>query len=179
MRVPCPHLPLEERRLNATWMAPHRGRRDAAMCLAAKHCAQSLWQQGKPAQAILQLNRVLASRECWDQAAGEGNPYRALRWMLLQPRREGEFLGNPVRHFQHLATRMTGPDGELRSWRAWACFWISLSALDAGEHPVDEVQVRREGVVFPTLGEVEAGLVAMGGEIEWDSFLSAWEDADD
>ena len=148
------------------------------MCHAARRCAQSLWRQGKPAQAILQLNRVLASRECWEAEAGEGNPYRALRWMLLQPRGEGEFLGNPVRHFQHLATRMSGADGELRSWRAWACFWISLSVLDPVEHPVDAAQVRQEGLVFPTLGEVEAGLVAMGGEIEWTSFLGAWEGDD-
>lgn len=173
LREPCPYLPHEERLLTAAWMRPFRGRRDAAMCGAARRCAQSLWRQGKTAQAILQLNRVLASRACWDDGGLAGNPYAALQWMLARPA-EGAFMGNPVRHFQHLATRMSGEDAGLRTWRAWACFWISRRALDAAGFPVDEDQVRREGLVFPEPDEVVRRLDEIGGSIEVDAFHEAW-----
>ncbi|NIP96039.1 MAG: hypothetical protein GWO24_22415, partial [Akkermansiaceae bacterium] len=35
-------------------------------------------------------------------------PFAAKRW-VIENRPGGEFLGNPVRHYQHLATRMSGP----------------------------------------------------------------------
>ena len=160
--------------LSAAWMSSQRGGRGVEMCLAARHCAQSLWRQGKTAQAILQLNRVLASRDCWEGAAGKGNPYRALRWMVARPL-DGVFMGNPVRHFQHLATRVRGPDAGLRSWRAWACFHLCRIDLAAEEFPPDREQAAREGLRYPSLEEIEAGLAGENGAIEVAAFREALE----
>jgi len=59
-------------------------------------------------------------------------------------------MGNPTRHYQHLATRMSGPMSELRSWRAWACFHLSERVLPADEYPRDERQIEKEHLVIPT-----------------------------
>ena len=67
-------------------------------------------------------------------------------------------MGNPVRHFQHLATRVRGPDAGLRSWRAWACFHLCWLELAAGEFPPDHEQAAREGLRYPSREEIEAGL---------------------
>ncbi|RYD63892.1 MAG: hypothetical protein EOP84_33205, partial [Verrucomicrobiaceae bacterium] len=90
---------------------------------AALSYAQSLWREGKPAQAILQLNKAfMADLSGDEEVLGKfPPPYAAMVW-ILQNRPEGPFLGNPVRHFQHLATRVSGERKEIRSWRAWACF---------------------------------------------------------
>ncbi len=117
---------------------------------AALSYAQSLWREGKPAQAILQLNKAFMADLRGDEEVLEKHPppYAALTWMLRH-RPEGRFLGNPVRHFQHLATRVSGERKEIRGWRAWACFHLSRRALPEEEFPVDDAQVGKEGVVFP------------------------------
>ena len=121
-RAGCPYLPAVDRRLTAEWTRIHRGRRDAGFYRAALEYGQSLWMEGKPAQAILQLNKAWSA----DLEGGEcvlsewPLPYRALVWMLKHAP-EGRFLGNPVRHFLHLATRVRGERAEIRIWRAWAC----------------------------------------------------------
>jgi hypothetical protein len=122
---------------------------------AALSYAQSLWREGKPAQAILQLNKAFMADLRGDEEVLESNPppYAPLVWMLRH-RPDGHFLGNPVRHFQHLATRVTGERKEIRAWRAWACFHLSRLVLPTEEFPVDEEQVAKDGVVFPDWGEV-------------------------
>jgi hypothetical protein len=130
---------------------------------AALSYAQSLWREGKPAQAILQLNKAFMADLRGDEEVLERypSPYAALVWMLRH-RRDGQFLGNPVRHFQHLATRVSGERKELRSWRAWACFHLSRTALPAAEFPIDAVQVAAERLVFPAWDTVVAEIRSLG-----------------
>ncbi len=141
----------------------------AALCYA-----QSLWREGKPAQAILQLNKAFMADLRGDEEVLEKHPppYAALVWMLRH-RPEGRFLGNPVRHFQHLATRVSGARKEIRSWRAWACFHLSRRVLPEEEYPVDEQQVSEEGVAFPAWDEVVAAIHHAG----WRREAEALEEA--
>lgn len=128
----------------------HAGRKGARYYLATQCYAQSLWREGKPAQAILQLNKGFMADLRGDEEvlAKWPPPYAVLVWFLRNAP-EGRFLGNPVRHFQHLATRVSGPRKEIRAWRAWACFHLARRVLPAAGFPVDEEQVAREGIVFP------------------------------
>jgi hypothetical protein len=167
--LPCPHLPEVAEALTAESIraaGPDRGPR---FYLATLRFGQSLWREGKPAQAILQLNRAWSAdlRGDEEELARWPSPYRALVWMLERSP-EGHFLGNPVRHFQHLATRMSGPRGEVRKWRAWACFHLAERVLPADGYPRDEEQVLAEGVVFPPPREVlkELGRLGWPGEGE-------------
>jgi hypothetical protein len=159
----CPLLPP----LDPTPVLPAAGagpaRKDARFYRASLDLAQRRWCEGKPAQAILQLNKALMADLDGDEKILETwpPPYGVLVWMLRH-RPAGAFLGNPVRHFQHLATRVGGERKEIRSWRAWACFHLSRSVLPAGEFPVDAEQVAKEGVVFPKWGEV-LGRIEAGG----------------
>lgn len=143
-----------------------------AMCYA-----QSQWVAGKPAQAILQLNKAWMADLARDEAVMIDNPppYQALVWILIQASGGGcGFLGNPVRHFQHLASRVTGPRAEVRSWRAWLCFHLAELVLDRAEFPRDGAQIAREGLWIPGFqralhevaergwtGEVEISLLAI------------------
>ncbi len=107
----------------------------------------------KPAQAILQLNKAFSAELWGDERVLEKwpMPYSALQWML-EKAADGScgFLGNPVRHFQHLATRMRGEGKEIRRKRAWACFWIARTTLEGkGDFPMDGRQVAREGIFVP------------------------------
>lgn len=114
--------------------------------------AQSQWMAGKPAQAILQLNKAWMA----DLTGSEGRldshppPYRALVW-ILETAAMGEcgYLGNPVRHFQHLASRVSGPRAEIRAWRAWVCFHLAARHLDSARFPRDGAQISREGLWIP------------------------------
>ena len=87
------------------------------------------------------------------------SPYRALLW-IMETASNGDFgyLGNPVRHFQHLASRMSGPRAEIRSWRAWFCFHLAEQVLNPAEFPRDGEQIAREGLWIPSksrvLGEI-------------------------
>lgn len=158
----CPLLPPLEPLsvLPAAGAGP--ARKDARFYRASLDLAQWRWCEGKPAQAILQLNKAWMADLGGDEEVLERwpPPYGVLVWMLRH-RPAGAFLGNPVRHFQHLATRVSGERKEIRSWRAWACFHLSRSVLPAGEFPVDAEQVAKEGVAFPDwgklLGHIETG----------------------
>jgi hypothetical protein len=136
---------------------------------AALSYAQSLWREGKPAQAILQLNKAfMADLRGDEEVLGRfPPPYAALVWMLRN-RPADRFLGNPVRHFQHLATRVNGERKEIRSWRAWACFHLSQRVLPEEEFPADEEQIKEEEIVFPVWGDVLAVIRQHGwrGEAE-------------
>jgi hypothetical protein len=113
--------------------------------------AQSQWMHGKPAQALLQLNKAWMA-ELTDFPPGFPPPYQALAWMMEQAAGGGAgYLGNPVRHFQHLASRMSGPRAGIRAWRAWLCFHLAERVLPGGEFPRDGVQIAREGLWIPGL----------------------------
>lgn len=164
----CPWLPVV-----ATVQGPEvtrdlAGERGEAYYRAALAYAQSLWREAKPAQAILQLNKAFTARLAADAAVLDEwpAPYRALGWMLRN-RPPGAFLGNPVRHFQHLATRVRGVERELRAWRAWGCFHLSRRVLPEAGFPPDAEQVEREGLAFPEWDQVldELGRRGWNGEV--------------
>lgn len=130
-------------------------------------CAQSLWLQGYPAQSLLQINRALGA----DLRGGEEVlvrwplPYGAANWVMRQVR-EGQFIGNPRRHYQHLATRMVEPRRVQRAWRAWAC-WYLACGVGRADWVADGKQIEEEGVREPGRGEIEEGLGKAGidGEV--------------
>lgn len=146
-REACPFLPPARTVLRPRDVSAARKAGGANAYLAALECAQSLWLQGLPAQAILQLNHAMAH----DLAAGDLQwpmPYQALVWILTR-RHEDGFLGNPVRHFQHLATRMGSPGKRLRTARAWVCFHLAESVLPADAFPRDQRQIENERLAIP------------------------------
>lgn len=150
----CPLLPAVEGRLGpeVTRGTIVKDYRYYESCL---RYAQSLWRQGKPAQAILQLNKAFMA-DPGDDPGVVGvwpPPYAALVW-ILRHRPPGAFIGNPVRHFQHLATRVSGVRKEIRSWRAWACFHLSRRLLPEEEFPIDAVQIEKESLEIPEWDEV-------------------------
>lgn len=150
-REPCPWLPEVSERLGPETTRRHV-EKGADFYFAALRYSQSLWLEGKPAQAILQLNKAWMADLTGDEEVLKvhGPPYGALRW-ILEKAKDGSagFLGDPVRHFQHLATRMSGPRGEIRTWRAWACFWISCRELEGRNFFRDGGQLVREGIWIP------------------------------
>lgn len=147
--IPVPHLP------DYTPGTPkrHGSARGAGFYYDALSFAQGHWLEGKPAQAILQLNRAFSA----DISEGEAIletwpwPYAALEW-IMEKSADGScgFLGNPVRHFQHLATRMSGPRREARIAHAWKCFHTARRVLAGkGDFPMDGRQIAREGIFIP------------------------------
>ncbi|MGB2401805.1 MAG: hypothetical protein ACPIA7_00195 [Akkermansiaceae bacterium] len=118
--------------------------------LSALTCAQSLWLQGKPAQALLQLNHALAVQLSKTHPLQNQwpPPYQAIVWILSR-RHEKGFMGNPVRHYQHLASRMSGPNREQRTWRAWACFHLAQDILPPDLYPRDQDQIDKEQLTIP------------------------------
>lgn len=146
----CPLLPEVTHPHGHMVTRVHAAQKGSRYYLATLCYAQSLWREGKPAQAILQLNKgFMADLKGDEQVLAKWPPpYAVLVWFLVHAP-EGRFLGNPVRHFQHLATRVSGPRSEIRAWRAWACFHLAQRVLSQTGFPVDHEQVEREGVVFP------------------------------
>lgn len=147
----CPWLPAVTEIHDFSITRRHPEKNDA-FYQDALRLAQSLWMSGKPAQAILQLNKS------WmvDMAADHpvllvhASPYHALVWILQQASSGAcGYLGNPVRHFQHLASRMSGPRLGIRSWRAWLGFHLAERVLPQVEFPRDGVQIAREGLWIP------------------------------
>lgn len=131
----------------------HGADRGAAFYRDALAFAQGHCLEGKPAQAILQLNKAFSADLRDDDLLLEECPwpYAALEW-IMDHAADGSagFLGNPVRHFQHLATRMRGPRREVRVARAWKCFHIARRVLAGrGDYPLDGRQIAREGIFFP------------------------------
>ncbi len=162
---PCPFLPKVDRVWRARDMAPFRQRRDAEFYFSALCYAQSLLLEGKPAQALLQINKsFLADFENGESTAilEEWPPsYQAVAWIIETFRDEGEtFLGNPVRHYQHLATRMSGPRREVRILRAWACFYIA--EVFAPEYPRDSEQIEREELIIPSFKIIQQAIDRFG-----------------
>lgn len=156
---PCPHLPPIDRPWPAaalSGLAP-LGPNAGDFYLTSLRCAQSRWLAGLPAQSILMLNRAfscdldeenpLLVQSPW--------PYAALAWILENAASPG-FLGNPRRHFQHLATRMNNsPLRDLRIARAWACW--AITGIIRPEFPDDDAQLAEEDILLPTPATI-AGL---------------------
>lgn len=163
----CPQLPVADPGLSAVSIRAAGEDRGEAFYVLALTCAQALWQKGLPAQAILMLNRAFSADLRGDEAGliNWPPPYAALRW-ILEHRREEDFVGNPRRHFQHLATRMSGPRPEVRSWRAWAG-WAIARAVNPKD-PADEKQIAEEETVEPELASIAESLERLGwsGEVE-------------
>jgi hypothetical protein len=147
----------------------HGDAKGAEFYLDALRFAQSQWISGKPAQAILQLNKAWMADLVRDEAVLEihPSPYRALDW-IMKTAAGGEcgYLGNPVRHFQHLASRMSGPRAEIRSWRAWICFHLAERVMDRATFPRDGEQIAREGFWIPGLETATWNLTRMGWRCE-------------
>ena len=152
MNSACPWLPEITRIHDFTLTRRHGRERGGAFYQDALRYGQSLWISGKPAQAILQLDKAWmadlpASHPVF---ASDPAPYQALAWILRRAAAgDCGYLGNPVRHFQHLASRMSGPRSEIRAWRAWLCFHLAECALPRAEFPRDGRQIGREGLWIP------------------------------
>lgn len=148
----CPFLPGVSGSHDFSITRRHGGDRGEAYYLDALCYAQSQWMAGKPAQAILQLNKSWMADLTGDEPVlrEHPSPYRALVW-ILETAAGGEhgFMGNPARHFQHLASRMSGPRAEVRGWRAWLCLHLAEGVLNVEKFPRDRVQVCREGLWIP------------------------------
>jgi len=149
---PCPWLPEVGEAHDFTITRRHGDAKGAEFYLDALRFAQSQWVAGKPAQALLQINKSWMA----DLAAGDlvlnfhPSPYRALVWIMETASvMDCGYLGNPIRHFQHLASRMSGPRAEIRAWRAWLCFRLAEGILDPTKFPRDGGQIAREGLWIP------------------------------
>lgn len=173
---PCPHLPMVDAPLRAGSMRRFgRGdeNRGAEFYVAALETAQSLWLQGLPAQSLLQINRAMGADLADDEPVLDEwpMPYAAAAW-VMRARLDDQFIGNPRRHYQHLATRMVEPRKELRTWRAWACWALACQIFP--EMPADEEQIADEGVVEPTVDVIAESLTRLGwsGEgVQWRALL--------
>ena len=164
-----PYLPVASSILNASHTRKHRKECAELFYLSCLELSQSYWIQGKQAQAILQLNKAFMADICDFNGF---QPYMALRW-LLENRRESEFLGNPTRHFQHLATRVSEPRKVVRVWRAWGCFYISKLVLPNDEFPEDAEQISKELLIIPTLKEVFSKIRSIASINEQDHLKKA------
>ncbi len=173
--VNAPHtlLPAIDRIHEASEITAFGKERSAAFYEACHLYAQSLWQQGFPAKSILALNRALSCVLPSDERLPL--PYRALAWLLIH-RPADQFIGNPTRHWQHLATRMVEPNKELRMWRAWACWYLAKEILPESEFPPDLKQIREEAVREPTRAIIAQHLPADDLTI-WEAAL-AWTHAE-
>ena len=163
-----PHLPTVTARLNWSHTRAHKLECGPSYYYACLELAQAYWLRAKQAQAILQINKAFLADVPEPQ---HPLPYAALGW-LLEHRRAKDFLGNPVRHFQHLASRMTPPRKKLRTWRAWACFYISKKVLPANDYPVDTAQIKKEDLVIPEIEQIFDALGALGVTGEYECFAS-------
>lgn len=160
--TPCPHLPEVSEPLAAAEMrAFGKSDRGPAFYRRALECAQSLWLQGLPAQSLLLINRAMGADLRGDEPilAAWPLPYAAAAW-VMKNRRKDQFIGNPRRHYQHLATRMVEPRKALRTWRAWACWRLAREIFP--DDPADEKQLREEEVAEPAPDEIAEKLESFG-----------------
>jgi GNAT superfamily N-acetyltransferase len=175
----CPYLPAIGRRFTAEDIHALGVDRSERFYSTAMGYAQSLWLDGFPAKALLLVNRALSCvlselplKPQAEEREPSAAPYHAKAW-IMHYRPPDKFIGNPRRHYQHLATRMVEPDKELRTWRAWACWYLAKEVLPEGEFPSDPQQVREESIVKPTRGLIAEQLA------RWSPCddLAAWEQA--
>jgi hypothetical protein len=176
---PCPWLPEVGQIHDFTITRRHGRDRGPAFYQDALGYAQSQWVSGKPAQAILQLNKAWMADLSDQEAVLERYPppYRALVWIMRRSM-DGScgYLGNPVRHFQHLASRMSGPRAEIRAWRAWLCLHLAERVLPSGSFPRDGHQIAREGLWIPGAGRALEAVKEGGWPAEANSAMDAMAD---
>jgi GNAT superfamily N-acetyltransferase len=168
----CPFLPSQARVFTHEDIHALGADRSNIFYDTAVNYAQSLWLAGFPAKALLLINRALSCNLSDVRLNGEAKPYHAVAW-ILQCRPDGRFIGNPRRHFQHLATRMVEPHKELRTWRAWACWYLVKQLLNETEFAPDLDQVRKELVIKPRRAEIARQLARLSPADD----LEAWESA--
>lgn len=159
-----PLLPAVETVLDAQELQQWGQLRHEAYRLSCLRYAQSLWRQGLPARALLALNQSLSfplTRPQGHQVQGPPLPYAAIAWVLRE-RPAGQFIGNPRRHWQHLATRVRGEHKALRQWRAWACWHLAERLLPLHEFPPDAQQVAAENLAEPDSRCVAEALAELG-----------------
>jgi len=160
---PCPLLPEVNAALPITHTREFRNACDARYFQSCLELAQSLWCSGSPAQAVLQLDKSMMA------SSDDGlldYPYRAILW-IIENTPDDQFVGNPVRHFQHLASRMNHaqPNAEVRVWRAWACLHLTEQLIDE-VHPRDNRQVKKESLSIPSIDETLEQLSLHGTTVE-------------
>lgn len=179
MADPCPFLPSVDRVWRARDMAPFRERRDAEFYFSALCYAQSLLREEKPAQALLQINKSFLADLEEEDVLEEWPPcYEAVVWIIENYRDQKEsFLGNPVRHYQHLATRMSGPRGGVRTLRAWACFY--LAEVFAPEFPRDHEQIEKEKLNIPAFQVILKAIDRFGWKGEGDVLRGTFRNLED
>ena len=130
---PCPFLPGPRAGLDWRLLHAHRqAARRSDFYLDCLEYGHALWLRGRPAPAILCLNRAFAAELSGEEAVLSAwpLPYAALAWFLRHAP-PSLFLGNPRVHFQHYAVRirMNQPQRERRRWRAWACGALARAVL--------------------------------------------------
>ncbi|MFD2304279.1 hypothetical protein [Roseibacillus ishigakijimensis] len=146
--------------------------------LSALSFAQSLYLEGKPAQALLQINKSFFAHHPSEEMLTMWPPaYRAVCWIISREQARGEnelFLGNPVRHYQHLASRISGPQARARRWRAWACFHLAKKV--APGFPRDERQIAQERLTIPSFPHTLGRLETLGWRGEGNVLHGTWKD---
>lgn len=172
---PCPFLPETDHVFSHVDLEAVGSDRDVVFYETALKYAQSLWRRGYPAKSLLLCSRAMAADVSVDDDVLRRypEPYGAVAWLIVN-RREGQFLGNPRLHYQHLASRMVGPQKELRAWRAWACWYLAKELLRQDEYPGDWRQIRRDGLVEPTHDDIGGHLRRLSGaddERAWNEAL--------
>ncbi len=170
--MPCPFLPLPSRVFTHDDMHALGKDRSAIFYHTALNYAQSLWLAGFPAKSLLLINRALSCKLPDVALDGDSKPYHAIAWILLN-RPADRFMGNPRRHYQHLATRMVEPHKELRIWRAWSCWYLAKQLLHENEFPPDAVQVREELIVKPRRAEIAEHLTRLSPNDDVRAWVSA------
>ena len=164
---PCPFLPVPGHALDSAHTRSLGRERGPEFYKAALEYAQSLWLEGLPARSLLLINRALGADLSGEEAVMQDwpLPYAAAAW-VMKHRTGDQFIGNPRRHYQHLATRMVEPRKELRTWRAWACWHMACMIFP--DYPADEKQIAAEGIVEPDKATIFRELSRLGlpGEAE-------------
>ena len=170
----CPFLPLPEQALDSSHTRRLGRDRGEAFYLAALEYSHSLWLQGYPARSLLLINRALGADLSGHETALDTwpLPYKAAAWVMTH-RSEDQFVGNPRRHYQHLATRMVEPRKQQRSWRAWACWFMACRIFP--DYPADEKQISDEGVIEPNKSTILGELNRYGIPGEAELWLQAAE----
>lgn len=174
LNTPHPLLPEIDRLHEAAEVGAFGKDRGAAFYEMCHRYAQTLWVTGFPAKCILLLNRALSCTLAVSEPVMQRwpLPYQALAWLMIH-RPADQFIGNPRRHWQHLATRMVEPNKALRTWRAWACWYLAKEILPEAAFPADLEQIRDEGVVEPTYADIVEHLSALSPADD----LKRWQQA--
>lgn len=136
--------------------------------ISGYHSDPSEWRS---AQALLQLNKAFSVDLAGNEAVlGEWHPpYEAKAWIIRKSRQGERFLGNPVRHYQHLASRMNAVNPVPRRWRAWACFHMAERILGP-EFERDFRQIDEGKLRIPEADGIAAGLEENG----WPGEREVW-----